>query len=200
MSCRICLSDEFPETFLSPCRCVGTSSYIHEECLTTYLSYYPDRVCRVCLAQIDNPADLMLSYMMVGLLGTSIMYSGVGYPIKAALAVALMATTVYYSKKRLFNDTLVGFLIPMYLVFATGTYPDTVVVFLLAMYLTSLVLTIFVTKRVLRFVFLGTPLFVVLLDIVLKLDAIATAVYVSLLIFVWYACIRSMARNGILPT
>jgi hypothetical protein len=200
MTCRICLSDESPETFVSPCRCVGTSSYIHEECLTTYLSYYPDRVCRVCLTQIDNPADSMLSYLTLGLLGASITYSDVGHWTKFAMAAALMGMAVYYSKKRLFNDAVAAFLLVLYLTFVRETYPDAIRIFLLALYLTSLVFVISATKRGVLFVCLATPLCVVLFEITVGLDAMATAVSLCLLFLVWYAWIRSTVRNGILPT
>ena len=55
MECRICLSDEHPETMLVPCRCRGTSAYVHSQCLRTYFVYYPDRICRVCHERMEHP-------------------------------------------------------------------------------------------------------------------------------------------------
>lgn len=55
MECRICLTSDHPDTFLRPCRCRGTSAYIHEHCLRTYFRYYPDRLCRVCREPMEHP-------------------------------------------------------------------------------------------------------------------------------------------------
>lgn len=40
---------------LVPCKCRGTSAYIHDRCLRTYMSYYPDRLCRVCREPMRHP-------------------------------------------------------------------------------------------------------------------------------------------------
>lgn len=55
MECRICFDGDRPETMLMPCRCRGTSAYIHDRCLRIYLSYYPDRICRVCHERMEHP-------------------------------------------------------------------------------------------------------------------------------------------------
>ena len=55
MECRICLGDERTETMLIPCRCRGTAAYVHDACLRTYFSYYPDRLCRVCHERMEHP-------------------------------------------------------------------------------------------------------------------------------------------------
>jgi hypothetical protein len=55
MECRICFGDDRPETMRIPCRCRGTSAYVHEDCLRTYFSYYPDRICRVCQYSMGYP-------------------------------------------------------------------------------------------------------------------------------------------------
>ena len=55
MECRICFGADHPETMHRPCRCTGTSAYIHDSCLRTYISYYPDRLCRVCHGSMEHP-------------------------------------------------------------------------------------------------------------------------------------------------
>jgi len=55
MECRICFGTDHPETMHTPCRCTGTSAYIHDSCLRTYISYYPDRLCRVCHGSMEHP-------------------------------------------------------------------------------------------------------------------------------------------------
>lgn len=69
MECRICLGDEDPETMLIPCRCRGTSAYVHDRCLRTYFSYYPDRICRVCHGPMKHPLiDIERNYICAGTL------------------------------------------------------------------------------------------------------------------------------------
>lgn len=55
MECRICLGDAGSETMFVPCRCRGTSAYVHDSCLRTYFRYYPDRICRVCHELMEHP-------------------------------------------------------------------------------------------------------------------------------------------------
>lgn len=195
MSCRICMGDESPETFLSPCQCTGTSAYIHLDCLNTYFTYYPDRICRVCMTEMEGSADPWLSYAMIALLGVTITYSGVDFPVKLGLSLSILALVVYYAKNNLFNDTVVSFLFALYLTFATGGHPDAVFVFLLTMYIVSLGVTILVTRQLTLFLLLSPPFFALAIRMILLLDAMATGVYVSILFLIWYAWIRGAVGN-----
>lgn len=194
MICRICLSEDAPETMLTPCRCTGTSAHIHTECLNTYFGYYPDHICRVCRTEMDGPSDLLLSAMMVGLLGLSITYSVVPWSIKIGLTLGLFAMTVYYAKKNLFNDTVAAFLLAMYLTFATGGHPDAVFIFLLSMYTISLVFSAVLTRQFILLFLLAPAVLSITLYILLSLDPFGTAVYLSLLFLAWYAWVRSVVR------
>jgi hypothetical protein len=149
---------------------------------------------------MEAQTESMLAYLMLGVLGLSITYSAVGPLIKLGLTASLFGLTVYYSKRKFFNDTVVAFLLALYMTFATGGHPDAVFLFFLALYCVSLVATICVTKQIGLFLLLAPPLFALAIHIVLALDSFATAVYVSLLFLVWYAWLRSTVRNGILPT
>ena len=200
MSCRICLEDERPETMLTPCSCSGTSAHIHPECLTTYFSYYPDRICRVCHIQMDGPPDVILSSLMIGLLGLTITYSAVPLMTKLGLSLALFGLTIYCSKRHLLNDTVASFLFAMYMTFASGGHPDAIFLFLLVLYLISLIFTIAVTKQFALFLLLAPPLFAVMVHIVLSLDALASTVYICLLFLTWYAWVRSTGDIAILRT
>ncbi|TKR67099.1 hypothetical protein L596_023302 [Steinernema carpocapsae] len=40
--CRICYSDEESSRLFSPCRCTGTSRYVHDDCLTHWLIVGPE--------------------------------------------------------------------------------------------------------------------------------------------------------------
>lgn len=47
--CRICLDDEETHTLLTPCRCDGSSAYVHESCLMKWLQMSEKRKCEICL-------------------------------------------------------------------------------------------------------------------------------------------------------
>lgn len=194
MICRICFGEEKPETMVTPCRCSGTSAHIHSECLDSYFGYYPDRICRVCLAEMEGPPSLLLSASMVTLLGMSITYSEVQWKIKLVLSLALMSMTVYYAKKKLFNDTVAAFLLALYLTFATGGHPDAVFIFLLSLYVMSIIVSIVVTKQFFLVFFIAPAVLSVTTYILLALDPFGVAIYLSLLFLAWYAWVRTTVR------
>ncbi|PBK91140.1 hypothetical protein ARMGADRAFT_1054352 [Armillaria gallica] len=48
-SCRICSAPAEPDQPLfHPCKCSGTIRYIHQDCLTTWLSHSKKKICDVC--------------------------------------------------------------------------------------------------------------------------------------------------------
>ena len=90
MECRICLGDDSQATMLVPCKCRGTSAYIHERCLRTYFRYYPDRICRVCHGPMEHPwIDLERNLVSAGLL---LVWATILIAIsKAPVAIKLLA-------------------------------------------------------------------------------------------------------------
>ena len=194
MPCRICLEDAPPETMMTPCKCSGTSAYIHPECLTLYFGHYPDRLCRVCRTEMEGPSDPLLSVLMFGLLGLSITYSAVPLMTKLGLSVALMGMTVYYAKKQLFNNTVAAFLIAMYMTFATGGHPDALFIFLLSLYSISLTVSIFLTKQFALILLIGPAVFALTVYVMIPFDGFATGVYLSVLFLSWYAWVRTAVR------
>jgi len=198
MSCRICFEDGIPETFVTPCRCSGTSAYIHPDCLTTYFSYYPDHICRVCHTEMEGPPTVVFSAMMVGLLGVTIAYSAVPLTTKLGLSLALMGITIVYSKLHFFNDTVAAFLLSLCLTFVSGGHPDAIFLFLLVVYVTSLLVTVVATRHLAMFLLVSPLLVAVVLRQILPLDSMASSVYVCLLFLVWYAWLRSVGEIGIL--
>jgi len=58
-SCKICL-DTSDEVLLTPCKCKGTSAYVHSTCLYSWYSLEPTKglVCSVCL----HPLALLYKY------------------------------------------------------------------------------------------------------------------------------------------
>ena len=53
--CRICLDEDIRDKLISPCRCNGTSKWVHEECLQTWrlANMNNDRAnkCEICNAE-----------------------------------------------------------------------------------------------------------------------------------------------------
>lgn len=194
MPCRICLEDSPPETMLTPCKCTGTSAYIHHECLDMYLGHYPDRICRVCRSEMDGPPNLLISALMMTLLGMSVTYSVIPWTTKLVFTLALLSMTVYYSKKKLFNDTVGAFLLALYLTFATGGHPDAVFIFLLSLYVMSIVVSFVVTRQFFLVFLIAPAVLSITTYILLSLDPFGTAVYLSLLFLAWYAWVRTAVR------
>eukprot|EP00536_Pseudo-nitzschia_multiseries_P010762 jgi/Psemu1/26862/gm1.26862_g len=46
--CRICLEEDSPETMIAPCRCKGTSRWVHRECLDEWRTNERDRAFSKC--------------------------------------------------------------------------------------------------------------------------------------------------------
>jgi len=49
--CRICFGDE--GTFIKPCKCTGTSKYVHVTCLKRWINASRDGCCRTCGATFE---------------------------------------------------------------------------------------------------------------------------------------------------
>jgi hypothetical protein len=67
LTCRICLDDVVRENVIAPCRCAGSSKWVHRECLDKWRSMREDRAfahCTECLAEYsmmsmdDEPAEV----------------------------------------------------------------------------------------------------------------------------------------------
>jgi hypothetical protein len=148
---------------------------------------------------MEGIADPFMSYIIFGLLGLTLTYSGIEPILKLALGMTLMGLIVYYSKKQLFNDTVMSFLFAMYLTFVSGGHPDAIFIFLFTLYIISLSVTIMVTNQLALFLLLAPPFFALAIRMVLALDALATSVYVSILFLIWYAWIRTAVGNRANP-
>jgi hypothetical protein len=151
------------------------------------------------MTQMEGSADPWLSYAMIALLGVTVTYSGVDFLVKLGLGLSMILLIVFYAKNNLFNNTVVSFLLSLYLTFAAGGHPDAVFIFLFTMYIVSLGVTILVTRQLSLFLLLAPPFFALATRMVLLLDALATGVYVSILFLVWYAWIRTAVGNRANP-
>lgn len=75
---------------VTPCKCSGSSAFIHEACLERYFEYYPDRICRVCLHRMQPRLDPELGTALATLLLTAIILNNAIIPllVKAAILTA----------------------------------------------------------------------------------------------------------------
>jgi hypothetical protein len=105
MECRICFGTDHPETMHRPCRCTGTSAYIHDSCLRTYISYYPDRLCRVCHGSMEHPwidfeRNLICAAILLAWGGILLSISAVSPFTKALCLVGLLCVLVHHVRRK----------------------------------------------------------------------------------------------------
>lgn len=114
--CRICFGEQSPETLIMPCRCRGTSAFVHQACIQTYLHHYPDGICRVCRSRIDIPDPY--AFAILAPLGALSYFwfilqaSSAPFPIKIWLFVAFVIALTWCAILRLIRGwTLVGMML-----------------------------------------------------------------------------------------
>jgi hypothetical protein len=103
MQCRICFEEG--GDLLTPCRCRGTSAYIHRDCLLEYIRHYPDRICRVCqcpLMPIADPRDFVTMLFVVFLMGVLLLLSNIRLIAKISLLAVSWLSMAYYLKQGIF--------------------------------------------------------------------------------------------------
>jgi hypothetical protein len=111
MECRICFGTDHPETMHSPCRCSGTSAYIHDSCLRTYLSYYPDRRCRVCHGSMEHPLvdlerNLLCAAILLAWAGILLSVSAVSPFTKLVCLIGLLCVLVHHVRRKQLSYTI----------------------------------------------------------------------------------------------
>lgn len=105
MECRVCLGDERPETMLIPCRCRGTAAHVHDHCLRTYFTYYPDRICRVCHESMKHPwvdreRTLLCALLLLVWSAILVALSTVSAPLKGVTYSSVVLLLVVYIRYR----------------------------------------------------------------------------------------------------
>jgi hypothetical protein len=111
MECRICFGTDHPETMHTPCRCTGTSAYIHDSCLRTYISYYPDRLCRVCHGSMEHPwidfeRNLICAVILLGWAAILLSASSVSLLTKTVCLLGLIAVVVHHVRRKQLSYTV----------------------------------------------------------------------------------------------
>jgi hypothetical protein len=80
-TCRICFSNENPESLVSPCVCTGSSAFIHEECLDRYLEHFPDGICRVCLVKMRVQVNPEIGTALAAFMLSAIIINNAAIPL-----------------------------------------------------------------------------------------------------------------------
>jgi hypothetical protein len=186
-------------TLLVPCRCRGTSSYIHRTCLDRYIQYYPDRMCRVCHAHFPrsrSPREVHLCWIVFLALVALLVVSSARLLVKVALFGAATVLSVCFLQRNLFTTTPLVFLFILGLLFLPGGHPSAVYLWLallgtsafaytLAYQLPMLVLlSILVTSIVAAY-----AAFLVVLAYS-TLDSSAFTVFLSIVYLAWYGWVH----------
>lgn len=199
MECRICFGDDDDESLIAPCRCRGTSSYIHRDCLEKYIQYYPDRICRVChspFTPFRTTYDVVYAVGVLFVLACLIFCSSSRILVKCALFAAVSLVTLYFFAMNLFSKTPVLFLGVLLLLFLAGGHPAAVTMWLIVLGLLAFVcilslhvpaifiLAMFVTLLMATYVGFFTLL------AYRNLDPPAFSVYIGILYLVWYGWIH----------
>lgn len=199
MLCRICLDEGTPSTLLTPCRCIGTSQYIHRDCLDLYFTHYPDRMCRVCRTELAGPPThqdkVLLAVVLVGL-GITLTGSAMSFAAKSMMGLLLLGASAFFVRNNLFNQTVaIGTLI-VYTTFIYGGNPEavmTVIVVLCAIATaTTLLLYIPAIYVVAMTVVLVVFAYVLVTSIAFAVhaDSLGLTVYACLVYMAWYAWVR----------
>jgi hypothetical protein len=84
MECRICLTDENPELMIQPCKCKGTSAYIHQKCLENYIRNYSS-TCAVCKTPFYTLS--IVHYVWIGMLAVGGMVYSKSEPALLSIAI-----------------------------------------------------------------------------------------------------------------
>ena len=200
MQCRICFEED--GDLLVPCRCRGTSSYIHRSCLDQYIRYYPDRICRVCNAEFeyDSPEEVGFCLLMFVLMTSMLLVSNAFVIVKFCLLATVALLSLYFLRSRLIGTTPLTFLVILVMLFFPGGHRDAIHMYIAvlgliafmytlsrqmsAIMLLGLVVTTMVALYCAFFLFLAYH----------ALDPPAFAVLVCIYFMAWYGWIHTHMR------
>ena len=207
MECRICLGDDRPSTMLVPCKCRGTSAYIHEHCLRTYISYYPDRLCRVCREPMRHPwIDLERTFicassllLWVGILAGQ---STISLPLRTLAVLVLTGLILYHAKHQTltYEATMICVVGSSFLMVSDPMFlPQTV--FLIAAVMMLATICLFIPAQTLILVLVCLLLMVysllLLLAVALRTDAAFTSLTLLAIAAAWLAVVRPARLNEV---
>ena len=209
MECRICFGDEHPQTMLIPCRCRGSSAYVHDRCLRTYFSYYPDRLCRVCHERMGHPwLDTERNYTCATTLlvwAAVLLTLSAVHPILKVLAFIgfTMLVLVHVRRQQLTYELTFACLAVSGLLFMSDPVVLPQTIFLAAGLLMLLMLCIFVpVETVLLVLVVSLALtYSVLLtfSVAVRTDPAFAGLFLLLMIVFWMTFVRPQRANEVYP-
>jgi len=207
MECRICFGGEHPETMLIPCRCRGTSAYVHDRCLRTYFSYFPDRICRVCHERMGHPwvdTERTIACATLLLLWAAVLLalSHVPMAVKILTYLGVSGLVVFHGqRKQLTYETTFGVLALSGLLFVTEPIylPQTVFLSCGLMVILTLCLFVPIETVFLILVFLFALAYTVLLTfaVAMRTDPAFTGLFLLLMCIFWLAFVRPHPANAV---
>jgi len=209
MQCRICFEDGDETTLVTPCRCRGSSAYIHQTCLDRYIQYYPDRICRVCHEEFPVSAsqmDVGLCWILTTCLLATLLVSQVRIIMKLFLFGVGISVCAYLLHRRLLTSTPLVFVSIIAILMIPGGHSMAMTTWLIVLG----VITIFYTlaRQLPAILLLGLLVTLMLAGYVMfltmfayhSLDSPAFTVYLSILYLMWYAWIHDQQPLLRLPT
>ena len=209
MQCRICFEDGDATTLVTPCRCRGSSAYIHETCLDQYIQYYPDRICRVCHEQFppsESPVDVILCWSLFLFLTAVLFFSQAAVGLKLFLLGTSALICIYLLHRHLLRSTPIVFVLIVALLILPGGHPLASSMWYTVIGLIVLIYTL--ARQLPAIVLLGIVVTLMLAGYVVfltmfayhSLDSPAFTVYLSILYLLWYAWIHDQQPILRLPT
>ena len=143
MECRICLGGERTETMLVPCKCRGTAAYVHDTCLRTYFSYYPDRLCRVCHEHMQHPwmdteRNFLCATVILVWAAILLTLSHVPFVVKLISFIGIAVLLVVHVRRRQLTYTATGLLVAVSFLLVTTEAEHLLATVFLAMGLLAL--------------------------------------------------------------
>jgi hypothetical protein len=203
MECRICFGTDHPETMHTPCRCSGTSAYIHDSCLRTYLSYYPDRLCRVCHGSMSHPLvdlerNLLCAAILLAWAGILLSISAVSPFTKLACLIGLLCVLVHHVRRKQLSYTITigAIAATAFLYLSDPLYlPQTLCLIGVALVLATLFLFVPIeTMFVVMVVGLALAYTLLLtMAVALRTDTAFTSLFFLGMCTLWLLCIRPAA-------
>ena len=207
MECRICFGTDHPETMHTPCRCAGTSAYIHDSCLRTYFSYYPDRLCRVCHGSMEHPlVDLERNLICAASLfcwsAVLLSSSSVSLLTKTLCLAGLIGLVVYHVQRKQLTYTLTGgaIVVTAFLYLSDPLYlPQTLCLLGVLLVLTTLFLFVPIETMflVLVIVLAFTYSLLLTLAVAFRTDPAFTSLFLLLLCTAWIVWLRPARPNEV---
>jgi len=195
MQCRICFEEG--GDLLTPCRCRGTSAYIHRDCLLEYIRHYPDRICRVCqcpFLHVTDPRDFTTMLCVVFLMGVFLLLSQIRLIAKIALLAVSWVCMGYYLRQGIFPSANRMVLTCLAILFLPGGSMEATYIFL---WVLGGLLTLYTLCRYVPPFFL---LFIVVIGLVATyigfmtfmlyhtLDSYGFTVYLMCVYLLWSVC------------